>query len=208
MRDRPAPRIVKRLGGMRRVVVVDHDPAWAMHARAAGDELLAALAGARAAGAGDMVVHHIGSTSVPGLAAKPILDLLLEVPDDVALRGLEDARVVAALRQLGYEARGAYGIPGRRYFPRGGADRTHHVHAFVRGSDGAMRHLAFRDYLRAHPDVARAYGELKREVAAASEHDIDAYVDGKHAFVREHERRALAWRCEDHAVRGDAARDR
>ncbi|MCA9300570.1 MAG: GrpB family protein [Phycisphaerales bacterium] len=130
-------------------------------------------------------IEHIGSTSVPGLCAKPIIDLLLEVGDVASL----DAE---PLERLGYERMGEFGIPGRRYFRKGALVRTHHLHAFATGDPGLLRHRAFRDYLRAHPDVARAYGDLKRSLASRNV-EIEAYMDGKHDFVQHHERLALAW---------------
>jgi len=135
-------------------------------------------------------VHHIGSTSIPTTQAKPIIDILLEVTSLPALDAL-----TTQIEALGYEAKGEYGIPGRRYFRRDGArgKRLNNVHAFEVGSPGALRHLAFRDYLLAHADVAQEYGELKARLAAAHPHDMEAYMDGKDAFVKEHERRALAW---------------
>lgn len=141
---------------------------------------------------GDCVqaLHHIGSTSVPGLAAKPIIDMLLEVPDLAAL----DARS-AALVAMGYDALGEYGLPGRRYFRKSDAQgqRSHHLHAFTAGHAEVLRHLAFRDYLIAHPEVAAAYGALKLALAAAHPEDIDAYMDGKAPFIKDHEARALRW---------------
>ncbi|HLO95940.1 MAG TPA: GrpB family protein [Burkholderiaceae bacterium] len=141
---------------------------------------------------GDVVhaLHHIGSTSVPGLAAKPIIDMLLEVPDLATL----DARS-EALAVLGYEALGEYGLPGRRYFRKSDAlgQRSHHLHAFAAAHAEARRHLVFRDYLIAHPEVAAAYGALKLALAQAHPEDIEAYMDGKDPFIKNHEARALRW---------------
>ena len=99
---------------------------------------------------------------------------------------------------LGYEAMGEYGIPGRRYFRRNNSagTRTHHVHGFEIGTPHILRHLAFRDYLLAHPSIARDYGELKKRLAAAHPSDEVAYADGKDAFVKDHQRRALSWKSE------------
>ncbi|MEO0896794.1 MAG: GrpB family protein [Bacteroidota bacterium] len=133
-------------------------------------------------------IHHIGSTSVPGLMAKPIIDILLDVKE---LRFLDTQN--REFEALGYEVMGEYGIEGRRYFRKGGDKRTHHIHAFQSGSNHLDRHLAFRDYLIAHPEVAQAYGELKVKVAERSKQDIEAYGDGKDAFVKEYERKALDW---------------
>src|SRR5206468_2150889 len=99
-------------------------------------------------------VHHIGSTSIPGMSAKPVIDMLPVVRDIAAV----DA-CAAAMEALGYEAMGDFGIPGRRYFRRDDAAgrRTHQVHAFEVGSPHVERHLAFRDFLRVHPPSARQY---------------------------------------------------
>lgn len=142
-------------------------------------------------------VHHIGSTAVPGILAKPILDLLLEVADREALDAIEPGML-----QLGYEAMGEFGIAGRRYFRKHDAAgrRTHHVHAFVGGDPNVRRHLAFRDYLRAHTDVAAAYATIKRDLAADRP---AAYVEGKGPFVVAHEALALEWL----AVSGRHGRD-
>jgi len=145
---------------------------------------------------GDEIVriHHIGSTSVPGLAAKPVIDILVEVHSVEALDGY-----AAAMQTLGYEPRGEFGIPGRRYYPKGGDLRTHHVHAFASGDPHVFRHLAFRDYLRTHPECAVAYGEVKRRAAAAHRTDPEGYVEYKRAFVERTLEDAVHW------VRKDAS---
>jgi GrpB-like predicted nucleotidyltransferase (UPF0157 family) len=100
------------------------------------------------------------------------------------------------MRSLGYDAMCEFGIPGRRYFRRNdpaSGRRTHQVHAFADGSPHVARHLAFRDFLRAHGDVAADYAALKHRLADAHPHDMEAYMDGKDAFIRNVESRALAW---------------
>ncbi|HQR09874.1 MAG TPA: GrpB family protein [Casimicrobiaceae bacterium] len=172
----------------REVRVVAYDPAWAALFAAERSRLLALLP--------DCVVdvHHIGSTSVPGLAAKPIIDILLEV------RSLDEIDAHAqAMAALGYSAKGEYGLPRRRFFTKGGAARTHHVHAYVAGDSNVERHVAFRDYLRAHPSVARDYARLKTAVAASCDNDIDAYCAGKNDFVNRAEIEALKWRATAHS---------
>lgn len=165
------------------VRVVDCDPEWParFEAEAAvirgivGDNLIA--------------LFHIGSTSVPGLKAKPVIDMLPVVRDIAALDSLNEKFAAA-----GYEAMGEFGIPGRRYFRKGGSARTHQAHAFQYDNVYAItRHLAFRDYMRAHAGARAAYGELKAALAARFPHDIGAYCDGKDEFVKEYERRALIW---------------
>lgn len=133
-------------------------------------------------------IHHIGSTSVPGLKAKPIIDILLEVSSLAAL----DAKSVD-MESLGYEVKGELGILGRRYFRKGGDHRTHQIHAFLVGDSNLHRHLVFRDYLIAHPAVADEYAELKSDIAARCNDDIEQYCDEKDTFVQLHEQRALAW---------------
>lgn len=168
----------------RRIVVVPHDPAWAETFRLEAEALTSLL--------GDQIVaiHHIGSTAIPDIVAKPVVDMLLEVRD---IEGLDDhdAKMIAR----GYEPRGENGIPGRRYYvkdPYG--QRSHHVHAFQEGDAQIERHLAFRDYLIAHPEDARAYGRLKHDLAAKYLYDSRGYTSGKDAFVREIDRRAKVWR--------------
>jgi len=165
-------------------LVVPHDPAWSQAFFDEARRIVAAL------GDPPVAVHHIGSTAIPGIAAKPVLDLLLEVD---RLERLDEQAPV--MRELGYQVMGEFGIPGRRYFRKDDANgtRTHHVHGFLAGSDGAVRHRAFRAYMVAHPDEARAYGALKERLASQHPDDMEAYMDGKDAFVRERERRALAW---------------
>lgn len=135
-------------------------------------------------------LHHIGSTAIPGIHAKPIIDILAEV---ASLEALEQR--LQHLQTLGYESLGEFGIPGRRYFRKNdaGGMRTHQIHAFARPSPHIARHLAFRDYLIAHPDRARAYSELKRLLVQTCNGDIEAYMDGKDAFIKAVERDALDW---------------
>jgi GrpB-like predicted nucleotidyltransferase (UPF0157 family) len=164
--------------------VVSHDPTWISKFEREAHRILMALGDAA------VQVHHIGSTAIPGIKAKPIIDILLEVESLGAL----DLKA-SMLEALGYEAMGEFGIPGRRYFRLNDPDgaRTHHVHAFAAGVPDVVRHIAFRDYMRAHPMVAEQYSTLKESLANAHPHDMAAYVEGKDAFVKEHERRALLW---------------
>ena len=134
-------------------------------------------------------IHHFGSTSIPGISAKPIIDILVTVTNILAVDGLNDR-----LAEMGYIAVGEYGIPGRRFFYKGTYDlRTHHLHAYQVGSPHVLRHLAFRDYMRAHPDTARAYSRLKERLAGQYPEDMDSYIAGKDHFIKEQEQRALEW---------------
>jgi GrpB-like predicted nucleotidyltransferase (UPF0157 family) len=168
---------------VRKVEVVDYRPEWpalfeAEAARIAvvfGEDLLA--------------LHHIGSTSVRGMAAKPVIDILGEARDILAVDSHNDA-----MRTAGFLAKGEYGLPGRRFFIKSGNARACHVHIYQTGHPDIERHLAFRDYLRTHPEPVREYATLKRSLAARFPADIDAYCDGKDSWVKETERIALAWR--------------
>ena len=172
---------------MPRVIrVVPYDPAWPEFYAAERDLLAPIFASL------GPVIHHIGSTAVPGLAAKPIIDVMIEVR---AIDGVD--RLNPAMRAAGYTPMGEFGIPGRRYFIHGPGpeeERSGQVHVFAAGSPDTERHLAFRDYLAAHPEEAAAYGRLKSELARRHPHDIEAYMAGKDGFVKERQRRALRWR--------------
>ncbi|HBV38781.1 MAG TPA: GrpB family protein [Erwinia sp.] len=132
-------------------------------------------------------IHHVGSTSVPGLAAKPTIDILLEV---VSLNALDTLN--AAMARAGYRARGENGIPNRRYFTKGGEQRSHQVHAFATGDRQIVRHLAFRDYLIGNQEAAERYTEVKRSAARASENDMHRYSTFKAGFIEYHLQLALA----------------
>jgi GrpB-like predicted nucleotidyltransferase (UPF0157 family) len=164
------------------IVVVAYDPRWPQLFEQERRRVADAL--------GDAVVEqeHIGSTAVPGLAAKPIVDIL------AGLRTLElPADAIEAMEKLGYEFLGEYGIAGRLFF-RKGRPRSHHVHAVLLGSDLWERHLAFRDYLRVHSAEADAYAQFKLKLVRDVGGDRDRYVDGKDAFAAILERRARSWR--------------
>jgi GrpB-like predicted nucleotidyltransferase (UPF0157 family) len=148
-------------------------------------------------------IHHIGSTSVPGLASKPIIDILVEVDN---VHDLD--RHFKNFEAIGYQWRGENGIPGRRYFEKGGDDRTHQIHAFIRDSIGAVRHIAFRDYLTCHPQIALDYAILKKQVAKACNNDIEKYCAGKNEFIKKHEKLAVAWYSHNNGRQSDAAESR
>ncbi|MGW9997414.1 GrpB-like predicted nucleotidyltransferase (UPF0157 family) [Pantoea piersonii] len=131
-------------------------------------------------------VHHIGSTSVPGLPAKPVIDILLEVSDVTELD-----KYNAIMVRAGYVARGENGIPGRRYFIKGSDVRSHQVHAFTVGNKEILRHLAFRDYLRKNRDIALDYAEIKRTAAFFCKNDVHRYSALKANFIEHHLQLAL-----------------
>ena len=166
-------------------LVLPHDPTWAQAFRAEACSIMAAVAPA------DLTLHHIGSTAVPGILAKPIIDILGEASSPQVID-----RSASHLEAIGYEAMGAYGIEGRRYFRKNAPDgtRTHHLHVFEVGAPQIARHLAFRDYLLAFPHRAAAYSALKARIVAGSVSNGATYQDEKAAFVEELNAEATAWR--------------
>lgn len=171
---------------MRNVEVVPHDSSW----RDAFD--VEATSVAAALGENVVNVHHIGSTAIQGIYAKPIIDLLVEVEDLVEVDGQR-----LSMESLGYEAMGEFGIPGRRYFRKNNQEgvRTHHIHIFKVHSEQVRRHLAFRDYMIAHPEDAQRYSELKCRLAREYPMNIDRYIDGKDGFIKEMDKKAVQWRA-------------
>ena len=155
------------------VEVAEYDPAWPV--------LFERERGLIAGALGDLVdaIEHVGSTAVPGLGAKPVIDLMIGVRD------LADGeRCVGPLEGLGYEYKGEYGIPGRLYFRKlTKGRRSHQIHMVESVSDLWERHLLFRDYLREHPDEAEAYYELKIRLAAEFRTDRDGYTEAKTRFI-------------------------
>lgn len=157
---------------MRAIEVVDYDPAWPDVFEQLRRRLWAVVGGSAVA------IHHVGSTSVPGLAAKPIIDMSVVVKsgDDVP-------RAIARLATLGYVHRGDLGIVGREAFEAPADLPAHHLYVCPAGSLALRNHMALRDYLRAHPDVARRYGDSKKRLAVEFHDDIDGYVAGKTTFI-------------------------
>lgn len=133
-------------------------------------------------------IYHIGSTSVRGLMAKPIIDIMPVVKDISQIDRFNSAMVA-----IGYEPKGENGIIGRRYFQKGGDMRSHHVHIYESGSSEIERHLAFRDFLQVHEGIAKQYGDLKKELSLRFPYDIQSYIKGKERLVIEIEQKALVW---------------
>lgn len=179
---------VKGVGGaaLRKVEVSSYNEKWTVLFEQEAEKLKLIF------GNEIVAIHHIGSTAVTGLKAKPIIDIM-PVVRDISLVDKYNEK----MRDIGYEPKGENGIPERRYFQKGGDDRTHHVHIYQVGSPEIKRHLAFRDYLQKHSDEMKSYGELKEKLAQQFPFDIESYINGKESFVKKTEAKALEWAKEN-----------
>jgi GrpB-like predicted nucleotidyltransferase (UPF0157 family) len=154
------------------IVIVAYDPEWVLIFEQIRDLVIPVLS--------DLVIgiEHVGSTSVPGLAAKPIVDV------DVVVANHEDVRIaVQRLTALGYVHEGDLGINGREAFIPPTSMMWHHLYIVHVDNLEFKRHILFRDYLRSHPEEAKQYGDLKRELAHRFREDRSAYSNGKREFV-------------------------
>ncbi|MGB6836379.1 MAG: GrpB family protein [Dehalococcoidia bacterium] len=154
------------------VLVVKYDPEWPRRYEEERARIITALGGLIAG------IEHVGSTAVPGLGGKPVIDIMIGVA-----RFEDGERCVAPLEGLGYEYRGEAGIPGRLFF-RKGQPRTHQVHLVEQGRDFWEDHLLFRDFLRVHTEIAEDYYNLKKELAAKFRTDREVYADAKTPFIQ------------------------
>jgi GrpB-like predicted nucleotidyltransferase (UPF0157 family) len=172
----------------RKVAVTAYNPDWPSRFQREAEHIRAIFKGEI------LNIYHIGSTSIPGLAAKPVIDIMPVVNQIEKVD-----RFNTEMISLGYEPRGENGLPGRRYFQKGGNLRTHHVHIYEKGSPEITRHLAFRDYLRENNEDAKQYGTLKLELAKQFPFAIDSYIKGKEALVQEIEMKAMKWYNKRHS---------
>ncbi|SCY10482.1 GrpB family protein [Alkaliphilus peptidifermentans] len=143
-------------------------------------------------------IHHVGSTSIPGISAKPVIDILIEVKDISKINSYNKL-----MENEGYIAKGEYGLEGRRFFLKGIYNRTHHIHIYQVGNPEVTRHLNFRDYMIAHPKDAAAYGDLKNQLVEKFKHDIDGYCDGKDAFIKDIEIKSKEWAKKIHFIKSN-----
>ncbi|MGI9625305.1 MAG: GrpB family protein [Longimicrobiales bacterium] len=153
------------------VVVVNYDPEWPQAFEALRSTIWDAVSDIAVS------VEHVGSTAVPGLSAKPVIDIDVVVDEGVVAAG------VSRLSSLGYEHRGDLGIPGREAFRSPPDTPRHHLYLCIAGSPALANHLAVRDYLRANPVAASDYSDLKRRLASEHPKDIDSYVEAKSDFL-------------------------
>lgn len=154
------------------VALIDYDPKWPGYFQAEADRLCAAL------GESVKEIAHIGSTAVPGMIAKPMIDMM------VGLHTLADVPgILPVMEQLGYQYKGEFGIPDRHFFTLGDPT-THHVHMVFHDGPFWRLNVLFRDHLRNNQDEARAYETLKRELAAKFANNREAYTKGKDTFIK------------------------
>lgn len=153
---------------MQAIVVTEYDPGWPLIFEQLRAYLWPAVADIAVA------IEHVGSTSVVGLAAKPIIDLDIIVPSAADI-----PTAIARLSALGYQHLGDRGIAGREAFRQQNDMPPHHLYLCPADSVALHNHLAVRDYLRSHPEAIQAYSELKKHLAATFPDNIDRYVDGK-----------------------------
>ncbi len=167
----------------RDVELVPHNPEWSVQADQEAKRILDSLSFPI------IGIYHIGSTSVPGLKAKPILDFVLEVENLANVIDNYDL-----FEGLGYSSKGEFGIPGRQFFTRDTNDeRTHHLHIFEKGHPDIERHLVFRDFLRANPNAAREYEKLKEKLAKQFPNASGDYTEAKSDFILSMDEVARYW---------------
>lgn len=165
------------------VILAAYNPEWPLTAATHAER-------SRALGPNLVTVHHIGSTSVPGLAAKPIIDLMPVVTN---LTRLDEQR--QHVEALGYRWHGKFGILGRRYctLDNGAGVRSVQLHFFKEGSQHVERHIVFRDYLCAYPEEANAYAIEKHRAQNLHPMNSHAYADEKDKWIRAVETKAIIW---------------
>jgi GrpB-like predicted nucleotidyltransferase (UPF0157 family) len=157
---------------MRTIVIAPYDPAWPESFERVRATVWPALRDVA------LTVEHVGSTAVPGLAAKPIVDVTVVVP-----AAADVPAAIARLAAIGYVHQGDLGIAEREAFTSPPGSPPHHLYLCPSGSATLANHLGVRDYLRSQPDAALEYAALKQRLAAQFPHDIDRYVAGKTEFL-------------------------
>lgn len=174
MLKREVPPTIAEMDSLHTIEVVDYDATWATRFREVRERIWPALEGLA------IGIEHVGSTSVPGLAAKPVIDIDVVISS----RGRFPA-VREALHTLGYLHRGNLGIPGREAFHRPPETYPHHLYVCSVDTPNLHDHLVLRDTLRQRPDLRDRYAAIKRQMAALHPHDIDSYIEGKGPLIEE-----------------------
>ena len=154
------------------VIIVDYDPNWVITFQNLRGQIAESLEGL------PITIEHVGSTSIPGAAAKPIIDIDVVLPSTDTIPG-----AIQLLERAGYRHLGNLGISGREAFESPALLPAHHLYLVVQGNSEHMRHLHFRDYLRSHPEETERYSALKKSLAKRFTNDREAYTDAKSDFV-------------------------
>ena len=167
----------------RDVELVPHNPEWTQLADEEAQLILEHIS------VPIIGVYHIGSTSIPGIKAKPILDFVIEVKNlDEIIQSIE------SFEELGYCSKGEYGIPGRQFFTKDThGERSHHLHIFQKGHPDIERHLVFRDFLRSNPEAAREYELIKEKLAKRFPKQSSDYTEAKSDFILSMDEVARYW---------------
>jgi GrpB-like predicted nucleotidyltransferase (UPF0157 family) len=167
------------------ICILDHDPRWSELFRVLAERVRTTL------GNTVIAIEHVGSTAVSGLAGKPVIDLdVVVLPQNIEL-------AIERLASLGYAHEGDRGVTGHDAFRWPPGEARHHLYLCAPNSPALRDHLRFRDYLRAHPETARAYAELKRELARRNPGDREAYQAAKSGFIEAVTGRAASFLADD-----------
>lgn len=158
---------------IRTVELTKYNPEWTNLFIEEADKIKSIL------GENYLEIHHIGSTAIPHIYAKPIIDILPVVKDITLVDSLN-----SKFEALGYICMGEYGIPGRRYYWKSKTKRTHQIHLFEQGSSEILRHITFKEFMIAHEEYAQGYSVVKQSLAEVFFTDIENYVNGKSSFIQ------------------------
>jgi len=173
----------QKIPEQRDVELVPHNPAWSQlaneEARLILEHISVPIIG----------VYHIGSTSIPGIKAKPILDFVIEVENLAKI-----IQSIESFEELGYCSKGEYGISGRQFFTKDThGERSHHLHIFQKGHPDIERHLVFRDFLRSNPEAAHEYELIKEKLAKRFPKQSSDYTEAKSDFILSMDEVARYW---------------
>jgi len=156
------------------ITVIDYDPRWPTQF----NEMRSIIS--QAVGDSAIAIEHVGSTAVPGLAAKPIIDIDVVVASPATV-----SVAIERLAVIGYEHQGNLGMEDREAFKNPPGSLRHHLYVCLQAGTALQNHLSLRYYLRSNPDAAAKYGQLKTQLAIRFPTDIDKYIDGKTDFILE-----------------------
>lgn len=174
---------LQQLHNSRKTQIAEYDPIWG-HQFETEALLLQSIFGEVA-----LDIHHIGSTAIPGIKAKPIIDILITTNDIKTIDNFDDQ-----MEQLDYVIGGEFGLPGRRFYCKGDEEHCHfHVHIYEATHPSVEKYLLFRDYMIAHPNDAKTYESLKTDLATKYPNNRTLYTQSKGDFINQVFKKAAAW---------------